>query len=336
MNFITRQHFRSGILDVIIILIIFGIFSELRSQEKFILDENDMPGYKLIDQFSSSWKLDNNKYREAIIQTWEPSKGNNLLAIIVSYCIFDSELEAITGTAYNSGTYANIFYWGSFDGSICGDLSWISYQTLLSVRGNVGITIGRPGDPNLEELKVIKAFNDKALNKIEANLSYEIISFEENAKQKQIPRNEFNKLTDQVISENMGDFYKFTSWDSKWLPDTSSMTMGIRTEWKNENGTLVGIDICKFDNKDQAQKAAVIQGAQTYSPIFNIDSLASLQKIIEKWENETKFGFENNLFSVITTKGNLSIHIYQFDSTKINTDFTYSIIVKLAEQISNF
>jgi len=115
------------------------------------------------------------------------------------------------------------------------------------------------------------------------------------------------------------------------------MVMGRRTEWINDSGSLICIDICQFDTEEQAKQAADIQSQQSFSPIFTMDSLASLQQIIMDWQlRQPKFGLEENLFSVVSCKGNLAVHIYQFDSTTINTDFTYSVVEKLAEQIINF
>ena len=134
----------------------------------------------------------------------------------------------------------------------------------------------------------------------------------------------------------MDKFSELTTWDSKWMPDTLSMVMGRRNEWKNDDGVVVGINICRLDSNEQAKKAAKMQGTLTYSEVFNMDSLISLQEIINKWNDSNKGEMEEKLFSVVGFNGNLIVHFYQFDSTKVNTDLTFSLIEKLSEQISNF
>ena len=308
------------------------------SQEKFILIEEDMPGYELIYQLESHWLGSRGKSYDTIAQRWRLNGTGELQDIYIEYCEFESEAEAISVTSYHSGSFASFYFWGAFNGSIVGDRSWVDEASaIIFVRGNVGIALFKPIFPTAEDRKALTIIAEKILDKIETNLSAEILSLEETVRQKQIPVNDYQKITNDVVnSEIMNDFSAFTTWDSKWMIDTTTFTMGIRAEWKNENGTLVGIDICKFDTAEQAKNAANIQNEQTYSPIFNMDSLTSLETIIDKWVNKRKYGLENNLFSVITTKSNLAVHFYQFDSTKINIDFTYSIIELLVEQIDFF
>jgi len=295
------------------------------SQEKFILIEEDMPGYELIDQYEWEWWGSQGKSYDAIAQRWRPNGTDNRQDIFIYFCEFESETEAISVTSYRSGSFAESFFWGTFSGSIIGDRSWVGgTSAMIFVRGNVGIQLNKPILPTAEDQTTLTIIADKILDKIETNLSEEILSLEETVRQKQIPVNDYQKMTNEVVnSELMNDFSAHSTWDSKWMIDTTTFTMGIRAEWKNEQGILVGIDICKFDSAEQAKSAANIQNEQTYSPIFNMDSLTSLETIIDKWVNKRKYGLENNLFSVITAKSNLAVHIYQFDSTKINTDFTF-------------
>ena len=308
------------------------------SQEKFILIEEDMPGYELIRQSEWYWLGSQGKSYDTIKQRWRPNGTDDRQDIYIEYCEFESEAEAISVTSYHSGSFASPYYWGAFNGSIVGDHSWVGGESaMIFVRGNVGIQLCKPILPTAEDLTTLTIIADKILDKIETNLSAEILSLEETVRQKQIPVNDYQKITNDVVnSELMNDFSAFTTWDSKWMIDTTTFTMGIRAEWKNEQGILVGIDICKFDTEEQAKNAAAIHSQQTYCSIFNMDSLESLKAIIETWEQWPKLEIANNLFSTITTKSNLAVHFYQFDSTKINTDFTYSIIELLVEQIDFF
>jgi len=317
------------------LFIIFS-FSEIKSQDEFYLTETDLQGYKKLSQFNSSWSISKGKSHTGIRQYWLKEGEPDTQAIYIKYCIFDSESDAINGAAYQAGNYASKYTWGSFSGSIAGDLSWTATRTIIFVRGNVGIQIGGPTTSEEDRTETLMIANI-ILNKIESNLSPEIISLEQAAKQKQIPLSDYHKITDPFIaSETMLGFTELTSWGSKWLPDSVTLVMGRRTEWIHNSGKIIGIDICQFDTEDQAKQAAEIQSQYRYCPIFKMDSLQSMQAIINEWHSWPKTSMEEKLFSVMGTKGNLAVHIYQFDSTKINFDFMYSVVEKLAEQIINF
>jgi len=228
------------------------------SQEKFILIEEDMPGYELIRQSEWHWLGSQGKSYDTMQQRWRPNGADDRQDIYIEYCEFESEAEAISVTSYHSGSFASFYFWGAFNGSIVGDRSWVDEASaMIFVRGNVGIHLFKPIHPTVEDQTILTIIADKILDKIETNLSAEILSLEETVRQKQIPVNDYQQITNDVVnSEIMNDFSAHTTWDSKWMIDTTTFTMGIRAEWKNENGILVGIDICKFDTEEQAKNAA--------------------------------------------------------------------------------
>jgi len=328
--------FKKLILTIIIFILINP--SIIASQEKFLLKVEDLPGYELIEQSKNHWLDSQGKIYWAISQRWRPMGSSDIEDIYIEYCEFESETEAITVTSYHSGSFAGRYVWGAFSGVIVGDRCWIGGESaMIFVRGNVGIHLFKPILPTAEDRYTLTTIAHKILDKIETNLSPEILALEEAAKQQQIPLEDYNQMTTAVVSSAlMSDFSALMSWDSKWLSDTTTLVIGRRTEWKNDSGVVVGIDICQLATAEQAKQAVNIQSQQTYSPIFNMDSLTSLQQIIADWQAKQKFGMEENLFSVVSYKGNLAVHVYQFDPTKINTDFTYAIIEQLVAQIINF
>ena len=88
------------------------------------------------------------------------------------------------------------------------------------------------------------------LNKIEANLSQQVLSLEEYVRCKQISEQNYQTITTAVENSSFfTGFCKQTKWDSKWLFKTDSFNMGIRKEWQNPEGVVIGLDICRFDNQ---------------------------------------------------------------------------------------
>ncbi|MBN2093558.1 hypothetical protein JW964_28305 [candidate division KSB1 bacterium] len=326
---------------LILVIITFILINptDIISQEKFLLKEDDLPGYELISQSKNHWLDSQGEIYWAISQRWRPINSSDTEDIYIEYNEFASETKAITVTSYHAGSFAERHIWGAFSGSIVGDHCWIgsSGSGIIFTRGNVGIQLFKPILPTDNDRNTLTTIAHKILNKIEVNLPPEILALEQAAKQKQISLAEFNQITTAVVNSSlMSNFSVLTSYDSKWLVDSTTLVIGRRTEWKNDSGVLMGIDICQLANAEQATLAVTIQSRQTYSPIFNIDSLTALQQIIDEWQTWQKFGQEENHFAVVSAKGNLTVQVYQFDSTKINTDFAYDIIKILTAQILNF
>jgi len=324
----------------IILIVLINPYT-INGQERFLLTEAEMSGYELKRQSMTDWIIgEGDQMHNAIQQKWRVNGGDERDNIYIEYCEFNTEPEAICGTAYASHTFATLFIWGSHTGAIFGDGTWIAISggSVFFVRGNVGIKINIRIDFDKNDFQLLLLLSNKLLNKIESKLSPEVFSFEEAARQKQIPMEVYQTITDPVVnSEIMNGFSLHTTWDSKWLFESDSLALGIRKEWKNEQGSIVGIDISKFDSDACASKAGEIQSRNTYiSPrVFSLDNLDSLKSILTEWQKEW-YNFNKNLFSVVGIKSNIAVHVYLFEPIEIDTSFFYSIIEKLAEQISNF
>lgn len=312
--------------------------STLNCQERFLLTEVEMSDYELKNQYNNwIWIIgEGDQSHDAIRQIWHKDGRD----YYVDYCEFDTETKALQGTAY-AATRSNAtpYIWGSLTGSIVKDGSWVAISdgALYFVRGNIGIKIFKPVNFNENDRQALVSISSKLLNKIESNLLTEVLSFEEAARQKQIPVRVYQTITNPVVnSEPMNGFSLHSTWDSKWLMTSESLAMGIRKEWKNEQGAIIGIDISRFDSDSLALKAGNTHSRITYSSIFNLDNLDSLKSILAEWQKKWGYGFPKNLFSVVGVEGNIAVHVYQFDSTGIATSFFYSIVEKLSEQIINF
>jgi hypothetical protein len=331
-----------GVCGIVLIILVSPISVQSQIEgiiSHFLLNESEMINYKLISQFRNDWIIgEGNQLHKSIRQTWINEGTNKVKEITVDICVFNSLPEAIHGTAYSAGTYEDLFLWGSNSGATLGDGSWINASlsgrtTTILVRGNVGAHIGflLAKEHEKRDLETI-VYN--VLTKIEENLSQEILSAEEAMKQKMGAFEEYQTITEPVInSEIMNGFAFFNKWDSKWLIEFSSLAMGIQKEWKNEHGSLVGINICKFDTDSIAAKAANTKSRMTYSSVFNINNLGSLKSILSEWQNTWQYSLTKNLFSVVGVKDNFAVHVYQFDPTGIDINFFYSIVEKLSRSL---
>lgn len=312
--------------------------AEIKGQNKYLLTEEEMPEYELSRQSRDIWIIgEGNQTHDVISQKWHRVGHDEHQNIYIVYCEFNYEIEAIRGTAFASHTNATPYIWGSFNGSIVKDGSWISIENsaMYFVRGNMGIMIFKPVDFKEEDRQILVSISDQLVNKIESNLSSDIFFYEEAARQKQMNANAYQAIIEPIThSELLNGYSLYSNWDSKWLTDAKSLRMGIRKEWKSVKGSVIGIDICKFDNDLYASNAIEIINRNTFffNNKFDLDNPGAIDEIIRNWQN---FGFRDNL-SVVGVKNNIAVHVYQFDPNEIDTDLFYSIVEKLSHQIENF
>lgn len=329
----------SNIKKIIPLFVLGGFLYPLRSicQEKFLLQENEMPGFRLEDQYPWMWVVgEGNIFHPTITQKWSViGKGNE--DIYISYGEFKTISECIQSIAYAATkSYSVPYIWGSLTGFIVGDGSWVGMpDALFFIRGNVGIQIFKPGTSHETEKQMLISISEKILNKIEANLSSEISAYEEALKQKQISSNDYHIIVEPVFGLDIMKAYSLHStWDSKWVIDSNRVAMGIRSEWKNEQGSIIGIDICKFDSIVEAQKACEQMNKilSFLNHIVDLDNLSSFKTIIAE---SRQYGLERSI-SLVGSKDNFSLHLYLFDSTGIDTNLVFSLVEKITEGIGNF
>jgi len=313
--------------------------SPIKCQEKYLLDDADIADYELVQQFNSFWETDTSgQSHDVIEQKWHLIGGDQHQNVYIQYCNFTTELEALISTAYTTRTFSGPFLWGSPNGALIADATWAgsSGSTLYFVRGNAAIKIMLPIRHNANDAQALEIFSDKVINKIESNLSPEIHSFEETAKQNQIPMDDFQTITNPVVnSDMMKGFTLSRTWDSKWLINSDSLIMGVRKEWKNNLGSVTSIDISQYNSDSIALKAGELRSRNLniQSRIFyNLDSLEQILGM----QHPPGYGILDQVFSVVGVKGNFAVHAYFYDQKGIDVTFVYAIAKKLAEQIENF
>lgn len=322
------------------VILLFVLHSvSLKSQDRFILTESEMPGYELERQENDYRWIINENYdvRIGIEQKWKMINGN--CSIYISYCKFSSFVEAYQAISFCATTRTAVPYlWGSLNGTIVGDGSWVpinNSNAIYFLRGNVGIQVFTS---NFEQGKKeeLLAIIDNLLNKIEINLSEYIVAFERNAKLKQIPLNSYSLIVDPVLhSQDISEFKFFNSWDSKWPIDTEDedFTFGIRREWRNNSGSILGIDIAQFNTEFQATRSSdlISHNSKLFYNKFDLNNPESIKEVIASYERS---GIST--YSFVGSKGNVAIRFYIYNPAGINKDLVTLIAGELSEHIGNF
>jgi len=303
----------------------------------FLLEESDIPGYELINQGDSwFWQVGDTLRYNAIKQNWkakDPDLSKTHEIYIIMY-VFDSVSEGIYGTNSGKSFTAGDIPWGSFDGSIIGEHSWFASTQVGSsqcfVRGNIGVRIGQ--HPS-ELSNLLPLIIEKINSKIEKNLHPDILSSEQESKKKQITLSKYRQITDPVLSlSDIKEFSFLKQWDSKWVIDENSFATGIRTEWKNDSGSIIGIDICEFETKDAAQSAIEQQALYTSGKIFDMEDMTTFDAHISRWREMIT---SNKYFNAISVYDNIAVHVYQYDpEKKPDTNIINNVVYKLAEEVT--
>ena len=245
-----------------IIILIYNIPCVIDAEEidekylPYIFTKSDFSGYdyKLVDQRKDSCEIAEGVWYPGVEQYWISPEGIESI-IGVRLFIFNSISEAAKGTKYFADIGTGVNRWGSKTGSIAGDEYWYkdSSQSVKAIVNNIGFEFLFPATiPNAAYTDLLT----KLIQKIQSNVDPAILSSMEQAKQSQITKEQYNQLVLTLPgSELMTDYELFAERDSKWVIDMNGFAMGRRTEWKKENGELIGIDICEFETEEAAQSA---------------------------------------------------------------------------------
>lgn len=301
---------------------------------RFLLSESEIPAYELKRQVPFEWIVgDGSQLHSVMQQKWHVKGRDEKNMIYIEYGEFASEPQANFSISYAAQSYQTPSIWGSQTGSIFSDNSWVSIygKSIFFLRANVAIKINLWSDFNENDLPLLLSLFSKLSDKIESNLLPEIVEFETAAKKKQISKSTYQQITDPVVhSQLMNGFSLYSTWDSKWVMDSENIAMGIRKEWRNGQGSIIGFDICQFANDSVAMKASDIQGKITYSSVFRLANLDSLKSVLTEWQNRWHTDFSKQFNNVVGVKGSLGMVVYQFEPGGVDTNFFYAILEQLA------
>lgn len=240
---------------------------EVRDNEKiderfwdFLLTADEVPGYRLKEVYRrSSISLYGLGY--VVNQKWASIDED--IDIDLTMEIFDSEETAMRGMNSYMDT-AEPWIWGSVYGGILGNNSWRTVNSNSGVifsYGNIGIRMStnkyKDGESTLRINQ--KAITDLALiqiKRIDRNLSPEIIENRESLRQTRLSPAEYNRYMAEAVNVNLNGYQLITNEDSLWLLKDEGVRMGIRREWRNSQGNVIGVDICKLESNTMATDTA--------------------------------------------------------------------------------
>ena len=114
------------------------------------------------------------------------------------------------------------------------------------------------------------------------------------------------------------------------------MTAGIRKEWKDGQGAIVGIDIGLFQSSPSAMSASELRSLTSRSGLFNLDDLDIFQSILNSWQEYFNSGLPKNLFSIVGVQGKIAIHFYQYNPNGIDKEFVINVVEELSTQVMHF
>jgi len=148
------------------ILVLITIPSMIRGEDKFLLNELEMDNFKLVKISSNGWIIDRNgTTKEAVRQKWQDNNNNNFY---IEYCSFNNIGEAITATITAANDNASPYIWGTPNGTILGDVSWIDSEkrSVYFIRGNIGIKIYQP--TGLKDSQALISVSSTLIKKIQS------------------------------------------------------------------------------------------------------------------------------------------------------------------------
>lgn len=138
----------------------------IHAQDWLLLKDDNMKGYTLLSQTKTIWPISENSLKVNIIQQrWRLLEEEDFY---IDYCEFDSEEQAVAGTAYAANSNAAPFISGSPSVETIGNTSWVSIDgsAIYFQKENIGIKIFKPVNLRKEDLNNIISISNEVLNKI--------------------------------------------------------------------------------------------------------------------------------------------------------------------------
>jgi len=266
---------------------------------KFMLSDQDVPEYRKGGTTQRRWPVGPDILGYCLDQVWVSNNGNS--EAVLDFAIYDSEEAAIRGMYYYTHTTAEPWVWGSLDGGITGLNSWRSFNhdnSVLFAYGNIGILIGRYRGDDQDMIPVLARAQ---MEMIDRNLAPEIIAYRETLRESRLSPSDYDKYRAEAVNVDLSGFTKISDGDSLWLMKDEGVKMGIRREWEDEKGRVVGIDICKLESNETAEKIA-----SERAKMSNGKTVAEFSPI--PWDSAR--------LSEVLIRGNVTVHLYYFNHNK--------------------
>jgi hypothetical protein len=285
-----------------------------------------MPGFRLTNQVPSLWVMSEKEIVRGVRQTWS-SRTRYDEEIMADVCLLKDAPLANKCAFYTRKETSSVLAWGSYKGQFLGDKLWVGTNAFknaafLFVKYNVVVrVIMVKCEP--EQMTLMEDVAQKILKKIDTQRSRNPSEEYAKLKKQQIPEDLFNKIVSDAATTVMAGFQVERKGDALWLIDREGhYRFGRRCEWRREDGVLIGISICRCQDKELAQQSAEIRRDETYGYIIKGDlSRPRIPRNIEQFESVS---------SIIFTKGHMAVHIYQYNKKGID----FSLFEALVRRIS--
>lgn len=110
----------------------------------------------------------------------------------------------------------------------------------------------------------------------------------------QVSPSDYDKYKAEAVNVNLSGLTKISDGDSLWLMKDEGVKMGIRREWEDEKGRVVGIDICKLESNETAKEVASERAKMSNGAV--VDELGAII-----WNDKRS--------SKILVHGNAAVHL---------------------------
>ncbi|MGA1863585.1 MAG: hypothetical protein ACMUHX_00830 [bacterium] len=258
-----------------------------------MLSDQDVSEYIRGGITQNIWPIGPDILGYCLEQVWVQNNGNSEAGL--HFAIYDSEEAAIRGMYFYTHTTAQVWIWGSLFDGIPGLHAWRSVNddhAVLFAYGNIGVLISRYRG---EDQDMIPVLASAQMEKIDQNLAPEIIQYREILRQSRLSPSDYDKYKAEVLNVDLSGFTKISDGDSLWLMRDEGVKMGIRREWEDEKGRVIGIDICKLESNEMAQEVASERAKMSDGVI--VDEPGEIP-----WNDERS--------SKIMVHGNTAVHLY--------------------------
>jgi hypothetical protein len=253
--------------------------------------------------------------------------------------LFDSIPDALFGMAGYSKSFAGVYEFGTFDGILVGDISWVEDSSIIFVRGNIGARVQHTGN-----LQLVEFLSRKMLEKIDQNLDQDTMETEQRLKEHRISKTVYETiLQDCIPAGRISDFSQQIISDSKWLLPGVSSVMGWRTEYVDDAGNVIGIDVASGPTGSDAFVMA--ETRLSYIPtspahddsswVLTTTDEASLDSLIMHLRNRQNYTtISKNIISGIVNENKYVAHVYCYAPSEVDIDLFRSVVLIISNNLS--
>lgn len=333
LKLITKRVIRIGLSMFMVCVLATGTttwgYTITGNVDDLMLTEKEMPGFRLTSQVPSLWLISEKEVIRGIRQTWS-SRTRYDEEIMADVCVLKNTPLANKCGYYTRKETSAVLAWGSYKGQFLGDKLWLGTNAVknaafLFVKYNVAVRVIMVKCES-EQMRLMEDAARKILKKIDVKRSRTPSEEYAKLKKQQISKGLFSKIVSDAATTVLAGFEVERKDDALWLIDRDGhYQFGRRCEWRREDGVLIGISICRCQNKEQAQRSAEIRRDETYGYFIKGDlSRPRIPRKIEHFES---------VASIIFTKGPMVVHIYQYNRKRVDLRLFEALVGRISPNL---